>query len=74
MRTLYLDVSALVKLVVRETETPALTEYIAAADDVYTSALAAVEVPAQPPGADTGADALATAAEVFARLPPSGAR
>ena len=67
MRTLYLDASALVKLVVRETETAALTEYIAAAEDVFTSALAAVEVPRAAARADTGGDALATAAEVLAR-------
>jgi predicted nucleic acid-binding protein len=41
---LYVDASALVKLVIREPETPALTAFLGPSDTPVTSRLAAVEV------------------------------
>ena len=45
MTRAYLDASALVKLAVEEDETVALRSYVAAAEQLFTSRLAAVEVP-----------------------------
>jgi len=67
-RRLYLDASALVKLVVEEPESPALRRYLAAPAVRATSILAAVEVPlalARRRGGDERAVALLTRVELL---------
>jgi predicted nucleic acid-binding protein len=67
VRTLYLDASALVKLVVREIETVALEAFVADAVHVFTSALAAIEVPRAAARAGPAPGAVEIAEQLLAR-------
>ncbi len=64
----YLDSSALVKLVVAEPETPALLDFLAAWPHRVSSALARVEVPRAVRRTGAGPSVLRRAARVLARV------